>query len=221
MDWESIFLTLKLATMSTLILLIICIPVGYWLATIRSPLKPFVSAVFALPLVLPPTVLGFYLLMAFGSNGPIGKLTSFLDIEGFAFSFKGLVLGSIIYSFPFVLGPIQNSFESVSDKYSEVAMSLGAPLKDTLFKVSIPLAKPGIIAGAVLGFAHTIGEFGVVLMIGGNIPGKTKVLSVSIYDHVEALEYSKAHSLSAGLLIFSFVILIFIYGLGNKWRIGK
>lgn len=210
-DWGAILLTLKLATVVTILLLLIGTPIAWWLARTRSRLKGVVGAIVALPLVLPPTVLGFYLLVTMGPQGPIGRLTEALGIGLLPFSFPGLVIASLFYSLPFAVQPLQNAFEAMGDRPLEVAATLRASPLDTFFCVAVPLAKPGFITAAILGFAHTVGEFGVVLMIGGNIPDKTRVVSVQIYDHVEALEYVQAHWLAGGMLAFSFVVLLALY----------
>ena len=210
-DLSAIWLTLKLATVVTVVLLIVGTPVAWWLARTRSPLKGVIGAVVALPLVLPPTVLGFYLLLVMGPNGPIGQFTQWLDIGLLPFTFTGLVIGSVFYSLPFVVQPIQNAFEAIGERPLEVAATLRASPWDTFWSVAVPLAKPGFLSGAILGFAHTVGEFGIVLMIGGNIPEKTRVVSVQIYDHVEALDYGQAHWLAGAMLLFSFVVLLALY----------
>ncbi len=210
-DLAAVRLTLELATVVTLLLLAIGTPIAWWLARTRSRLRHVVGAVVALPLVLPPTVIGFYLLLLLGPNGPVGKLTEALGIGLLPFSFGGLVLASVCYSLPFVVQPLQNAFEAIGTRPLEVAATLRASPWDTFWSVAVPLAKPGFLSGAVLGFAHTVGEFGVVLMIGGNIPDKTRVVSVQIYDHVEALEYAQAHWLAGGMLAFSFIVLLALY----------
>jgi molybdate transport system permease protein len=210
-DLSAIWLTLKLATIVTVVLLIVGTPVAWWLARTRSPLKGVIGAVVALPLVLPPTVLGFYLLLVMGPNGPIGQFTQWLGIGLLPFTFTGLVIGSVFYSLPFVVQPIQNAFEAIGERPLEVAATLRASPWDTFWSVAVPLAKPGFLSGAILGFAHTVGEFGIVLMIGGNIPEKTRVVSVQIYDHVEALDYGQAHWLAGSMLLFSFVVLLALY----------
>jgi molybdate transport system permease protein len=217
-DWQAIFLTLRLATLVTIILLVIATPVAWWLTTTRSKLKPIVGALVALPLVLPPTVIGFYLLIAMGPSGPVGEFTQSLGLGTLPFTFAGLVIASVIYSFPFVVQPIQNSFEALGKRPLEVAATLRASRLDTFFTVILPLAKPGFITATILGFAHTVGEFGVILMIGGNIPGETQVISVLIYEHVESLQYAQAHSLSAAMIIFSFVVLLLLYGFNQKQK---
>jgi molybdate transport system permease protein len=210
-DVAAVWLSLKLATVVTLLLLALGTPVAWWLARTRSPLRHAVGAVVALPLVLPPTVIGFYLLLLLGPNGPIGKAMEALGLGLLPFSFGGLVLASVCYSMPFVVQPLQNAFEAIGTRPLEVAATLRASPWDTFWSVVVPLARPGFLSGAVLGFAHTVGEFGVVLMIGGNIPDKTRVVSVQIYDHVDALEYAQAHSLAGGMLVFSFLVLFALY----------
>ena len=211
-DWSAVWLTFQLATVSTVILLLVGTPIAWWLARTRSKWKGVVGAVVALPLVLPPTVIGFYLLVAMGPAGPVGRLTEALGLGLLPFSFAGLVVGSVIYSLPFVVQPVHNAFEAIGRRPLEVAATLRAGPWDSFFNVALPLARPGFVTATILGFAHTVGEFGVVLMIGGNIPDKTRVVSVAIYDHVEALEYAQAHWLSAGMLVFSFVVLLALYG---------
>ena len=212
----AITLTLKLAGLTTLILLLLGTPLAWWLARTRSPLKSAVSALVALPIVLPPTVIGFYLLVALGPNGPLGQLTQSMGLGTLPFTFAGLVAGSVFYSLPFVVQPIQNAFEAIGERPLEVAATLRASPLDTFFSVVLPLARPGYLTATVMGFAHTVGEFGVVLMIGGNIPNKTRVVSVQIYDHVEALEYAQAHWLSGGMLVFSFLALLALYAFNGK-----
>lgn len=215
---DAIFLTLKLAFIVTFVLMIVGTPIAWWLARSKAVWKEAVGAVVALPLVLPPTVLGFYLLIALGPNSPIGMAVESLFGRTLPFTFEGLVIGSVIYSLPFVVQPIRNAFEAFSDSPLEAAATLRASPLDTFFNVALPLARPGLLTGAVLGFAHTVGEFGVVLMIGGNIPGETKVLSVAIYDYVETLEWGKAHVLSAGMLAFSFVVILVMMVTEKRWR---
>ena len=214
----AIVLTLKLASLTTIILLLIGTPLAWWLARTRSWLKGPVGAFVALPIVLPPTVIGFYLLVALGPNGPVGQLTQAMGFGTLPFSFTGLVVGSVFYSMPFVVQPIQNAFEAMGDRPLEVAATLRASPLDTFFSVTLPLAKPGYLTAIVMGFAHTVGEFGVVLMIGGNIPNQTRMISVQIYDHVEALEYAQAHWLAAGMLVFSMAVLIILYTLNPTGR---
>ncbi|SAL14382.1 molybdate ABC transporter, inner membrane subunit [Caballeronia turbans] len=210
-DLQAITLTLELASLTTALLLLVGTPIGWWLAHTRSKLKGIVGAVVALPLVLPPTVIGFYLLVLMGPNGYVGRLTQALGIGLLPFTFTGLVIGSVIYSLPFVVQPLQNAFEAIGRRPLEAAATLRAGPWDTFFTVALPLARPGIVTATILGFAHTVGEFGVVLMIGGNIPGRTRVVSVQIFDHVEALEYAQAHWLAGGMVIFSFVVLLVLY----------
>ncbi|PKM46070.1 MAG: molybdate ABC transporter permease subunit [Gammaproteobacteria bacterium HGW-Gammaproteobacteria-1] len=217
-DLAAIWLTLRLAGITTVLLLIIGTPIAWWLARTRSNWKGPVGAVVALPLVLPPTVLGFYLLLAMGPNGPVGQFTQWLGIGTLPFTFWGLVVASVFYSMPFVVQPIQNAIESLGERPLEAAATLRAGPWDTFFTVVLPLARPGFFTAAILGFAHTVGEFGVVLMIGGNIPGVTRVVSVQIYDHVEALEYAEAHWLAATMVIFSFLVLLALYTLNPATR---
>lgn len=217
---SAIWLTLKLASVTTLLLLLVGTPIAWWLARTRSSLKGPIGAVVALPLVLPPSVLGFYLLVAMGPNGPVGQVTQSLGLGVLPFTFAGLVVGSVFYSMPFVVQPLQNAFEAIGERPLEAAATLRASPLDTFFSVVLPLARPGFITASILGFAHTVGEFGVVLMIGGNIPERTRVLSVQIYDHVEAMEYAQAHWLAGGMLLFSFLVLLILYNsrLRPGWR---
>ncbi|MEZ2874033.1 molybdate ABC transporter permease subunit [Pseudomonas lundensis] len=210
-DFAAIWLTLKLASLTTAILLVVGTPIALWLAHTPSKWRGPVGAVVALPLVLPPTVIGFYLLLAMGPHGFLGQLTQSLGLGTLTFSFSGLVIGSVIYSMPFVVQPLQNAFTAIGKRPLEVAATLRANPLDTFFCVMLPLARPGFVTAAILGFAHTVGEFGVVLMIGGNIPEKTRVVSVQIYDHVEALEYAQAHWLAGAMLVFSFLVLLALY----------
>jgi molybdate transport system permease protein len=210
-DLAAVGLTLKLASVVTLLLLVVGTPIAWWLARTRSRAKGVVGALVALPLVLPPTVIGFYLLVVMGPNGPLGKLTQALGLGLLPFTFPGLVVASVVYSLPFVVQPIQNAFEAIGERPLEVAATLRASPWDAFWSVAVPLARPGFVSGAILGFAHTIGEFGIVLMIGGNIPGVTRVVSVQIYDHVEAIEYAQAHVLAGGMLAFAFVVLLALY----------
>jgi molybdate transport system permease protein len=214
-DFSAIWLTLQLATLTTVLLLLIGTPIAWWLARTRSRLKGPVAAVVALPLVLPPTVIGFYLLVTMGPHGFIGQFTQSLGLGILPFSFAGLVVGAIFYSMPFVIQPIQNAFEAMGERPMEVAATLRAGPWDSFFSVALPLARPGFLTATVLGFAHTVGEFGVVLMIGGNIPDKTRVVSVQIFDHVEAMEYAQAHWLAAGMLLFSFLVLLTLHVKGR------
>jgi molybdate transport system permease protein len=217
-DLTALAITLRLAAVSTVILLLAGTPLAWWLARSRSKLKFLIEAVVALPLVLPPTVLGFYLLVALGPNGPVGRLMETLGGGSLAFTFTGLVIGSVLYSMPFVVQPLQNSFSGVPHRALEAAATLRASPVDRFFTVTLPLARNGFLTAIVLGFAHTVGEFGVVLMIGGNIPGRTQVASIAIYDHVDALEYASAHWLSGALLLTSFLLLALIYGLNRRSR---
>ena len=210
-DLGAIWLTFKLASLTTLILLLVGTPIAWWLARTRSWLRGPVGAVVALPLVLPPTVIGFYLLLALGPNGWIGQTTEAMGLGTVVFSFTGLVIGSVIYSMPFVVQPLQNAFSAIGERPLEVAATLRASPWDTFVHVVLPLARPGFITASILGFAHTVGEFGVVLMIGGNIPDKTRVVSVQIFDHVEAMEYLQAHWLAGAMLVFSFLVLLALY----------
>lgn len=214
-DLAAIWLTLKLASLTTVILLIIGTPIALWLAHTRSWLKGPVGAVVALPLVLPPTVIGFYLLLFMGPNGAMGQFTQSIGLGTLTFSFSGLVIGSVLYSMPFVVQPLQNAFVAIGPRPLEVAATLRANPWDTFFSVVLPLARPGFITGAILGFAHTVGEFGVVLMIGGNIPDKTRVVSTQIYNHVESMEYAQAHWLAGSMLVFSFLVLLALYSSGK------
>jgi molybdate transport system permease protein len=215
-DWSAIRLTLELATTTTVLLLLVGTPVAWWLARTRSWLKGPLGAVVALPLVLPPTVLGFYLLLLLGPQGPVGQATQALGLGLLPFTFAGLVVASVFYSLPFVVQPLQQAFEAIGERPLEVAATLRAGPWDTFFSVVVPLARPGFLTAAILGFTHTLGEFGVVLMIGGNIPDQTRVVSVLIYDHVEALEYASAHWLAGGMLIFSFLVLLGLYGFRRR-----
>jgi molybdate transport system permease protein len=221
LDLSAIIVTIKLAIVSTSILILIGTPIAWWLSQTKFKFKAVFEAIIALPLILPPTVLGFYLLITLGSNGPIGKLLESLGGSSIAFTFTGLVVGSVIYSMPFVVQPLQNSFSSVGRKPLEVAATLGASKIDRFFSVDVPLSRSGFITAAVLGFAHTVGEFGVVLMIGGNIPGETGVVSIAIYDHVEAMEYGQAHWLAGGLLATSFLMLLFVYIINRHFSIMR
>jgi len=207
-DWNAIGLTLRLAGISTLVLLLLASPLAWWLARSRSAWRAPVAALTSLPLVLPPTVLGFYLLVTLGPDGPLGRLTLHLGLGTLPFSFAGLVVGSVVYSLPFAVQPLLHAFQNMGDRPLELAATLRASPLDAFFSVALPLAWPGFVSAAVLSFAHTIGEFGMVLMMGGNIPGQTRVLSTQIYGHVEAMAYTQAHALAAGMLIFSFAVLL-------------
>ena len=220
-DLTALFVTLKLASVSTLVLLIIGTPLAWWLSRSQWRFKYIIEAIIALPLIGPPTVLGFYLLISLGPNGPIGGLVDMLGGAPLAFTFTGLVIGSVFYSMPFVVQPLQNAFTAVGQRPLEVAATLRASPLDRFFTIAVPMAKPGFITASVLGFAHTLGEFGVVLMIGGNIPGSTQVASIAIYDHVEALEYGQAHWLAASLLLFSFLLLIIVYGTNRRYTVAQ
>lgn len=206
--WQAIALTLELAALTTIILLIVATPLAWWLSQTRSRWRAPIGALVMLPLVLPPTVLGFYILVLLGPHGWIGQLTQALGLGVLSFSFTGLVIGSVIFSLPFAVQPIQYAFEAIGKRPLEVAVTLRARPLDAFFTVALPLARPGLITATVLSFAHTVGEFGVVLMIGGNIPGQTRVVSTQIFGHVEAMEYTQAHWLAAGMVVFSFVVLI-------------
>ena len=213
-DIQSIFLPLRLAALVTAILYFLGIPMAWWLARSRSRWRGPINAVVALPLVLPPSVLGFYLLLTMGPHGPVGKLTEALGLGLLPFTFPGLVVASVFYSLPFMVQPVQNAFAAMGERPLEAAATLGASPLDAFFTVALPLARPGLLTAGIMTFAHTIGEFGVVLMIGGNLPGVSRVVSVQIYDHVEALEYAQAHRLAAVMLIFSFVVLMIL----QRWR---
>ena len=217
-DFSAIILTLKLAAITTIILLLIGTPIAWWLARSQAWWKGIVSAIVMLPIVLPPTVIGFYLLLAMGSQGWIGHITQALGLGLLPFTFAGLVIASVFYSLPFVVQPLQNAFESIGQRPLEVAATLRASPFDTFFSVILPLAKPAYLTASVLAFAHTMGEFGIVLMVGSNIPDKTRVVSVQIYEHVEAIEYSQAHWLSAAMLAFSFLMLLALYALNHKGK---
>lgn len=217
-DRAAILVTLQLATVTTVVLLVLGTPLAWWLARTRSRLRTLVEAVTALPLVLPPTVLGFYLLVLLGPEGPVGGPWEALGGPRLVFSFPGLVVGSVLFSLPFVVQPLQNAFQAVGRRPLEVAATLGASPLDRFLTVALPMARPGFLTAAVLGFAHTVGEFGVVLMIGGSIPGRTRVVSVAIYNHVEALDYTSAHLLAAGLLAFSFVALLLVYTFNRRFE---
>jgi len=221
-DTIALLTTLRLATVTTVILLLVGTPIAWWLSFSKARFKVVVEAVVALPLVLPPTVLGFYLLILLGPQGPFAGLLSSVGIKTLAFSFTGLVIGSVCYSLPFVVQPLQGAFEAMGRGPLEAAATLGASGWDRFWSVALPQCRRGLVTAATLGFAHTVGEFGVVLMIGGNIPGETHVLSIAIYDHVEALEYGQAHLLSAGLLAFSFVLLATVYTINRRLgRVGQ
>jgi molybdate transport system permease protein len=221
-DLQAIWLTLKLASVTTVLLLIIVTPLAWWLAHSKRWFKGPVAAVVALPLVLPPSVLGFYLLLLLGPHGPVGKLTSALNLGTLPFTFAGLVVGSVLFSLPFAVQPIQNAFEAMGKRPLEVAATLRASVWDRFLSVALPLARPGFLTATILAFAHTVGEFGVVLMLGGNIQGETRVLSVAIYNHVEAIEYGAAHWLAGGMVLFLFIVLLGLYLTSGKlWRVSR
>lgn len=213
---QALWLTFQVATLTTLILLVLGTPLAWWLARTRSAWKGPVAALVALPLVLPPTVLGFYLLLAMGPAGPVGQFVRELGLGPLPFTFEGLVIASVFYSLPFMVQPLQSAFEAIGERPLEVAATLRASPLDAFFTVVVPLAAPGFLTASVLTFAHTVGEFGVVLMIGGNLPGETRVVSVQIYDHVEAMQYAQAHRLSAAMVAFSFLVLLAM----QIWRPG-
>ena len=218
-DLLALGITLKLALLTTVILLLIGTPLAWWLSKSRWKYKFVLEAIIALPLVLPPTVLGFYLLLLLGPNGPLGGLMVSMGGRPLAFTFTGLVIGSVFYSMPFVVQPLQGAFSAIGQRPMEVAATLRASPVDRFFTVAVPLARPGFLTATVLGFAHTLGEFGVVLMIGGNIPGSTQVLSIAIYDHVESLEYAQAHWISGSLLLLSFLLLMTVYALNRRFTV--
>jgi len=220
-DWTALWITFKLAALTTVILMLIGVPLAWWLAFTRARGRVFIEAVVALPLVLPPTVLGFYLLITLAPAGPIGSVVTAMGGPALAFSFTGLVIGSVLYSLPFAVHPLQNSFSAMGRVPLEAAATLRAGWWDTLFTVAFPLCRRGVLTAITLSFAHTVGEFGVVLMIGGNIPGQTQVVSIAIYEHVEFVHYAQAHILSAGLLAFSFFLLLAIYGLNRRFTVSQ
>ncbi len=218
-DLQAVWLTLKLASVATALLLCIATPLAWWLAHSNRWYKGIVASLVALPLVIPPTVLGFYLLLLMGPHGAVGELTMALDLGRLPFTFAGLVVGSVLFSLPFAVQPIQNAFEAIGRRPLEVAATLRAGVWDRFVSVALPLARPGFLTAVILAFAHTVGEFGVVLMLGGNIPGETRVLSVAIYNHVEAMEYGAAHWLAGGMVLFSFLVLLALYFVGGKlWQ---
>jgi molybdate transport system permease protein len=208
--WQTVWLTVKLAGVTTALLLVLGTPLAWWLARSRARWTEAVAALVAMPLVLPPTVLGFYILLLLGPNGPGGAIAGLWGARTLAFSFVGLVIGSAIYSLPFVVQPIRNAFEAMGERPLEVAATLRASPRDAFFSVALPLARPGLVTGAVLGFAHTMGEFGVVLMIGGNLPGETRVLSVAIFDAVETMQWPLAHAMAAGMVVLSFTVILLV-----------
>lgn len=215
-DQQALWVTVKLATATTIILLLLGTPLAWWLAKFNGRSKPFIEALIALPLILPPTVLGFYLLIAFSPQNLPGQWWSTVSAQPLAFSFYGILFGSVIYSLPFVIQPLQNAFTQLGTELEEAAAVLGAGPFDRFFHLILPLTQKSFITAATLGFAHTVGEFGVVLMIGGNIPGETQVLSIALFDHVEALEYNEAHTLALGLVVFSVVVLTLINSINRK-----
>jgi molybdate transport system permease protein len=217
-DWGAVRLTALLATTATLLLLMVGAPLAWWLARTRSAAKPLFAAVVAMPLVLPPSVLGFYLLLLMGPHGPVGQLTQALGLGRLPFTFGGLVVASVLYSMPFVVQPLQQAFEAIPERTLEAAATLRAGPLDRFFSIALPLARPGLLTASVLGFAHAVGEFGVVLMIGGNLPGRTRVVSVAIYDHVEASEYADAHRLAAAMLGFALLLLVTLYAVNRPAR---
>lgn len=218
-DWVALFLTFKLAFVTTLCLLAFGTPLAWWLSRTQSRVKIIFEALISLPLILPPTVLGFYLLVLFGSQSPLGQAIESVFDAKLVFSFWGLVVGSVVYSLPFVVQPLQNSFSSIDEKSLESASMLGASPLKSFMTVAMPLARPGFITAAVLGFAHTLGEFGVVLMIGGSIPGETKVASIAIYEHVESLQYGSAHMLAGLLMLISFLLLVFVFAINRRFSL--
>ena len=220
-DWTAIRLTATLAAVTTVLLLLVGTPLAWWLARTGSRLKPVVGALVTMPLVLPPTVLGFYLLLLLGPQGAVGQFTESLGLGRLPFTFGGLVVASVLYSMPFVVQPLQQAFEAIPEALLEAAATLRAGPWDRFVSVALPLARPGLLTGAVLGFAHTVGEFGVVLMIGGNIPGQTRVLSVAVYDHVEATEFADAHRLAAGMVAFALLVLVSLYAIQRSARAAE
>ncbi|TNC79526.1 MAG: molybdate ABC transporter permease subunit [Oleiphilus sp.] len=206
-DWQAVTLSLKLAATTMLCLLLIATPLAWWLSQTRHPMKRVILTLTTLPIVLPPTVLGFYLLLLLGPHGALGQLAASMGIGPLVFSFSGLVIGSIFYSLPFAVQPLLNAFQQINQKWLESAAMMGASPIDRFFTVVLPLSKPGLMSAAILSFAHTLGEFGVILMIGGNIPGETRVMSIAIYDHVDALEFTEAHALAGLMLVFAFIVL--------------
>ena len=215
--WSAVVLTVQLASVTTVLLLIVATPLAWWLSQTTSRWRAPILAFVTLPLVLPPTVLGFYLLVAMGPQGWLGQWTQAMGWGLLSFTFSGLVLGSMVFSLPFAVQPLQHSFEAMGRRPMEVAATLGARPLDAFFSVALPLARPGMVTAAILSFAHTVGEFGVVLMIGGNVPGQTRVVSTQIYGHVEAMEYPQAHALALGMLVFSFVVLLALAAVKRRW----
>jgi molybdate transport system permease protein len=220
-DWTAIRLTATLAAVTTALLLLVGTPLAWWLARTGSRLKPVAATLVTMPLVLPPTVLGFYLLLLMGPQGAVGQFTESLGLGRLPFTFGGLVVASVLYSMPFVVQPLQQAFEAIPEALLEAAATLRAGPLDRFFSVALPLARPGLLTGAVLGFAHTVGEFGVVLMIGGNIPGQTRVLSVAVFEHVEAAEFADAHRLAAGMVAFALVVLVTLYAIQRSARAAQ
>jgi molybdate transport system permease protein len=220
-EWSAVRLTAQLAAVTTLLLLAVGTPIAWWLARTRSIVKPLAAALVAMPLVLPPTVLGFYLLLLMGPQGPVGRLTEALGLGRLPFTFAGLVVASVLYSLPFVVQPVQQAFEAIPERTLEAAATLRAGPWDRFWSVALPLARPGLVSAAVLGFAHTVGEFGVVLMIGGNIPGQTRVLSVALYEQVEAGEFGQAHALAAGMVLFALLVLVALYVFNRPRHAGR
>ena len=218
-DWMALTTTLKLSAVTTIVLLILGTPIAWWLARTKNKVSVVVEAVVALPLVLTPTVLGFYMLVALGPNGPIGGTLESLGLHHLAFTFTGLVLASTLYSLPFMVQPLKDAFAAVGDRMIEVAATLRARPWDRFFSVVVPLSRRGFLTAITLTFAHTVGEFGVVLMVGGNIPGETRVLSIAIYDHAEAMDYASAHLLAGGLLVASFLLLFTVYLLNRRYTV--
>jgi molybdate transport system permease protein len=218
---DAILLTLKLATLTTLILLILGIPLAWWLAQSRGLFKDIIATLVSMPLVLPPTVLGFYLLIALGPDSPLGQLLTSIFGAPLTFTFSGLVIGSVIFSLPFMVQPLRNTFESIGSRPLEVAATLRASPLDTFFAVVLPLSRQGLLTGSIMTFVHTLGEFGVVLMIGGNISGETKVLSIAMYDYVESLEWAKAHLIAGGMLCFSFIVILSMTLMERSGRKGS
>ncbi|MCE4556528.1 molybdate ABC transporter permease subunit [Pelomonas cellulosilytica] len=219
-DWIAVRLTAELASLATLLLMLVGTPLAWWLARTRSAAKPLVASIVALPLVLPPSVLGFYLLVTMGPHGPVGQFTTWLGLGRLPFTFPGLVVASVLYSLPFVVQPLQQAFEAVPARALEAAATLRAGPWDRFVTIALPLARPGFVTAGVLGFAHTVGEFGVVLMIGGNIPGQTRVLSVALYEHVEATDFAAAHRLAAGMVAFALLVLLTLH-IANRRRAAQ
>ena len=217
-DGQALFVTLRLATLTTLLLLVLATPLAWWLARTHSPARVLVQAATSMPLVLPPTVLGFYVLVLLGPDGPIGGLWESLGGDRLVFSFPGLLIGSCLYSLPFAVQPLENGFRAIGHRPLEIAATLGAAPLDRFFSVVVPLARHAFLTAAILVFASTVGEFGVVLMIGGNIPGRTQVLSIALYNHVEAFQYDRAHALALGMMIFSFVVLVIVNATNARFR---